>query len=172
MLSLQRSAISADKCTANVLPCRIHHDGPTKVTKRYWSPQGEKDGTQTSHFRGRRLRGRVIQLPDGYQGVVAKSTDRYVPQPANNQSGPTYTAVSDDIEMQDEEDEPPEPVKVLEALSSFDKVVVWGHDHVPTSEDLFVKGLEEWISFAEAIHGKPTFQNKQAPQGPESRTES
>ncbi|EXJ94434.1 hypothetical protein A1O1_02830 [Capronia coronata CBS 617.96] len=155
MLSLQPSANPSDRCTANVLPCRIHHDGPTKVTKRYWAPQAEKDGTQTSYFRGRKLRGRVIQLPAAYRGIVAKSTDQYLRRPIKDPSRPAYTPVDEDIEILEEEDEPPEPVKILETLSSFDEVVVWGHDQTPGPEDLFVKGLEEWIGFAEAIHGKP-----------------
>jgi ribonuclease H2 subunit C len=46
-------------------------------------------------------------------------------------------------------------------VSSFDDMVVWGHDRVPDSDDTFVKGIEEWISFAEAIHGKPGQQAKQ-----------
>ncbi len=94
MLALQRVSKSSDTCTTNILPCRIHHDGPAKVTKRYWSPQAEKgtlegvndisstqywgradqsngstDGTKSSHFRGRKLRGRVMKLPAGYEGT-------------------------------------------------------------------------------------------------------
>ncbi|KIV80918.1 hypothetical protein PV11_08383 [Exophiala sideris] len=155
MLALHQTSSSSHKSTANILPCRIHHDGPTKVTKRYWSPQDGKDGTKTSYFRGRRLRGRVIKLPADYHGVVAESTDRYLPQPIKSQSGPTFTAVDEDIEIEEEEEEPPEPVRILDQVSTFDEVIVWGHDRLPSSDDPFVKGIEEWISFAEAIHGKP-----------------
>jgi hypothetical protein len=42
MLALQRQSKDADDCSAHILPCRIQYDGPTKVTKRYWSPQIEK----------------------------------------------------------------------------------------------------------------------------------
>ena len=42
MLALQRREEGAERSIANVLPCRLHYDGPTKVTKRYWSPQVEK----------------------------------------------------------------------------------------------------------------------------------
>jgi len=38
MLALRQPQTLPDKCSVNVLPCRIHHDGPTKVTKRYWAP--------------------------------------------------------------------------------------------------------------------------------------
>ncbi|OAP65779.1 hypothetical protein AYL99_01751 [Fonsecaea erecta] len=195
MLALQRSGNLQDKCVVNILPCRIHHNGPTKVTKRYWSPLVEKgaslslglplaktlifgllDGTVTSYFRGRRLRGKPVKVPAGYRGkdvhsiffkeadvdmlagVVVKTTDRFLPQPCRTQTGPTYTVLDEDIEIADEEDEdePPEPVKTLEELSTFEEVIVWGHDAVPTTENAFVKGIEEWIAFAEAIHGTPT----------------
>ena len=69
---------------------------------------------------------------------------------------PKFTSVDEDIEIEEEEEEPPEPVKTLEELATFDDVIVWGHDHIPNQDDTFVKGIEEWISFAEAIHGMPT----------------
>ncbi|OAL40366.1 hypothetical protein AYO20_00102 [Fonsecaea nubica] len=88
--------------------------------------------------------------------VVAKDADQYLPQPSKTQTGPTYTVVDEDIEIAEEDDDdPPEPVKVLEELSTFEEVIVWGHDAVPTNEDTFVKGIEEWVAFAEAIHGLP-----------------
>ena len=95
-------------------------------------------------------------------GVVAKSTDNYLSQPIKSDTGPTYTAVDEDIEIADEEEEPPEPVKILEETSTFEDIIVWGHDIVPTNEDPFVKGIEEWISFAEAIHGAPDGDNAKA----------
>jgi hypothetical protein len=33
---------------------------------------------------------------------------------------------------------------------------------LPTNEDPFVKGIEEWISFAEAIHGDQRKANQRA----------
>lgn len=96
-------------------------------------------------------------------GIVVKSTDRFLPQLSTARSGPTYTAVDDGIEMEDEEDELPEPVRMLEEVSTFDDIHVWGHDQVPASDDPFVKGIEEWISFAEAIHGKPGGQTEIQP---------
>ena len=84
--------------------------------------------------------------------MVAKSTDQYLPQSIQSQSGPTFTAVDSDIEIEEEEEEPPEPVRILDQVSTFDEVIVWGHDRLPDSDDPFVKGIEEWISFAKAIH--------------------
>lgn len=94
------------------------------------------------HFRGRRLKGRSIKIPNRYQGLVVKATEKTFVEPA--------PIVDDD----DEEPELPDPIKIVEEVSSFQEMVVWGHDQDPVSDNNFVKGIEEWISFAEAIHGR------------------
>lgn len=93
-------------------------------------------------------------------GVVAESTDRYLPQPLKPTSVPTYTTIDDDIEIEeadqdedDEDDEPSEPVRLLQQVSTFSQVVAWGHDAVPDADDSFVKGVQDWIAFAQALHG-------------------
>lgn len=67
--STSSKAKAAPKCVPNILPCRIHHDGPVKASKRYWDPKVENDGTQTAYFRGRKLRGRGIVVSEGYRGA-------------------------------------------------------------------------------------------------------
>ncbi|KXG51033.1 Ribonuclease H2, subunit C [Penicillium griseofulvum] len=101
------------------------------------------DNTQTAHFRGRKLRGRRVALPDGYRGVVATHTDRVLPA-AQRADG-----------AEDEEAEPEEPVKIMEAQGTFDEFVVWGHEALPAADDAFVKGVEEWLQFADAMHTTP-----------------
>lgn len=103
-------------------------------------------------------------MSEKISGVILKPTDRYLPQSSKAQSGRSYTTVDDDIEIADEEEEPPEPVKILEETFSFQDVIVWGHDLVPTHEDSFVKGIEEWISFSEAIHNQPNKQSESSDQ--------
>jgi hypothetical protein len=50
MLALQSSrkpAASdsfADYCTPNVLPCKVHHDGPVELSQRYWKPVNDEKG--------------------------------------------------------------------------------------------------------------------------------
>ncbi|EHY59344.1 hypothetical protein ABEF95_015458 [Exophiala dermatitidis] len=205
MLALKRPQDGLDSCTVNVLPCRIHHDGPTKVTKRYWCPQIEKGTSTPSSLNRLASRSSVLipqqtvpELPifvvgnceagcyscqpdikvscstqisrefniEGVSGVVAKPTNQLV-QTLKDNSRPTYTTVDDDIQIQDNDDEPAEPVTVLEGLSSFDEVVVWGHDQVPAPDDAFAKGFNEWIEFAQAIHGRP---DKPTQQGLEDDT--
>jgi ribonuclease H2 subunit C len=43
-------------------------------------------------------------------------------------------------------------VKVIESTAQFNEIVVWGHDQTPDKDDAFVKGVEEWLAFANAIH--------------------
>lgn len=70
-----------------------------------------------------------------FKGVVAAPTERVIPsKPAEN----------DDSALE-------EPIKILEQQSTFDEVVVWGHETMPASDDPFVKGVEEWIKLAEAV---------------------
>lgn len=84
MLSIQKSIKRDDACTVNILPCRVHHNGPAKVTKRYWDPVAEKgtksklplgslltciDGSKVAYFRGRKLKGTSVRIPEGYKGM-------------------------------------------------------------------------------------------------------
>ncbi|KAL4896238.1 ribonuclease H2 subunit C [Aspergillus ambiguus] len=149
MFALQRSPQStSDKCTPNILPCRVHHDGPIKSVERFWTPfPDEKDQpVQTAHFRGRKLRGRRVAVPEGYEGVVAIPTERVIPSKG---------ADNDDSA-------PEEPIKVLEQQSTFVEVMVWGHEITPAPDDPFVKGVEEWIKLAEAMHTQPSDQKQQS----------
>lgn len=38
---------SLRNCTPNILPCRIHHDGPVKSLNRYWMPIADDKGEQS-----------------------------------------------------------------------------------------------------------------------------
>lgn len=143
MLAVSKST-SCTNSTADILPCRINHTGTTKITKRYWQPKVDGDGNKTVYFRGRRLRGRTVRIPEQYQGLILKSSDKVITQV------PTVFEDGDE----DEEPELPETVKVVEQIGTIENMTIWGHDQVPPSDDVLVKGVEEWIALAEAIHGK------------------
>ncbi|EKV04487.1 Ribonuclease H2, subunit C [Penicillium digitatum] len=145
-ISLSKKKDSTGQLMPNILPCRIHHDGPINSWDRYWTVKDEKDNTQTAHFRGRKLRGRRVALPDGYRGVIATHTDRVLPA----------TQRADDGGAEEAEAEPEEPVKIMEMQGTFDEFVVWGHEALPAADDTFVKGVEEWLQFADAMHTTPT----------------
>lgn len=68
-------------------------------------------------------------------------TDRVMPAQKD-----AYGSVTEDMD-----NEPKEPVKVLEEQSTFDEFMVWDHEAVPAADDPFVKGVEEWLKLAEAV---------------------
>ena len=141
MLAISKSAYCANS-SVEIVPCRINHTGTTKITKRHWQPKVEPDGMKTAYFRGRRLRGRVVKIPKQYKGLVLKSSDKViveVPSPID--------------EDDDEEPALPETVKVVEQIGIVEDLTVWGHDALPPADDALIKGIEEWIALAEAIHG-------------------
>jgi ribonuclease H2 subunit C len=156
MLAIEKSKSHRGKCTPNVLPCRINHNGPVDASKRYWNPTktaGTKsftdervfytnvslDGKTVAYFRGRKLYGKQLKVPKGYRGVVVSSTDRVLPK--------LKPTVDDDEEAEEDPD-----VKIIEEQSEFDDVMLWGHEALPDdSADPYVRGMEEWIAFAEQV---------------------
>ncbi|KAL8779516.1 MAG: hypothetical protein Q9194_001415 [Teloschistes cf. exilis] len=154
MLSIRPSSAksSGAKYTPNLLPCQIHYDGPVNASKRYWDPQRIKDCNPEVYFRGRKLEGRGVKLPEGYKGVVVKDTGKQVgslEQKGNVERTSRREKESGDEDEEDEE----ESVGVMEEVGDFEEVVVWGHERIVGSDDEVVKGVEEWISLAETIHG-------------------
>lgn len=69
MLAIQQSKDTNQAYyTPNILPCAIKHNGPVQASERYWNPEVDENGKQTAYFRGRKLQGRTVKLPAGYQG--------------------------------------------------------------------------------------------------------
>ncbi|KLJ12032.1 hypothetical protein EMPG_12867 [Blastomyces silverae] len=154
--------------TPNILPCRIHHDGPVEISTRYWNPIVDESNpdTATAYFRGRRLRGRRVVIPEGYEGVLA-STDSGLQPAATLESG---TKKNDqgrshrDFDLEDDDDDDDDDndedywksFAIVEKQGSFSDFMVWDHEKLPAADDPFVKGVSEWIRFAEAMHAAPS----------------
>ena len=85
---------------------------------------------------------------------MLKATDRSLP---TEPSDPIRVASFEDDEVQEMiQEEEPEPVKIVDVVAGFDEILVWGHDELPTEEEnVFCKGLNEWMAFAEEIHRPP-----------------
>ena len=156
MLAIHRSKSTTNSknnrpLAPNVLPATIHHSGPIKVSKRYWSPaSASADGTRTSHFRGRRLKGRTVKLPAGYEGVLLQKTGEVVRQEGSRPRVPEEDMAEEEEDGAVGGGEEPE-VRVMETRGTFDEVTVWGHEMAPEDGDEYVKGIREWIGFAEAV---------------------
>ena len=48
-------------------------------------------------------------------------------------------------------EEEQEDMTVLNEIGSFDNLFLWNYESMVTEDDAFVKGLNEWITFAEAV---------------------
>ncbi|MCJ1239620.1 3'-5' exonuclease [Varicellaria rhodocarpa] len=173
MLSIQSTAspASSEKCTPNILPCRIARTGPVNASERYWTPettQGQTclletsahsskfaeiflDGKKIAYFRGRKLVGKQVALPEGYRGAVVRKSDRTIQPPVHETASiPITHADVDKLDGEDEQRE--EPIRILEEEASFEEVIIWGHESLPAADDVHVRGMDEWVSWAEAMH--------------------
>jgi ribonuclease H2 subunit C len=51
------------------------------------------------------------------------------------------------------EGEPILKIGIIEEKASFEEVVVWGHESLLCdTEDLYVRGVEEWIMFSKQVY--------------------
>jgi ribonuclease H2 subunit C len=156
MLSVKDTTTEQSTVTANLLPCRIQHDGPITVSSRYWAPGttstlgSENTGEETQrpaenlnvHFRGRKLYGKEVELPEGYTGKVIKVTQDVLQQ---NRS------TSEDDEG-DERDENEITTFIAEHKASFDKFIIWNQEgEAMDTDDQYIKGINEWIGLAESV---------------------
>ncbi|KAI9694149.1 MAG: hypothetical protein M1822_003420 [Bathelium mastoideum] len=136
MLAIKTAPDGASKCTPNLLPCRINHNGQINAKKRYWNPETDSDGKPKVYFRGR---------------AILTKTNKLMP----TQQAHMPALDLDELEP-DEEEDAPEDVKIADVSRTFDNFIVWEHDSLPDpAGDPHIKGIEEWIQFAEKMHGHP-----------------
>lgn len=81
-------------------------------------------------------------MPEGYRGVVVGGGE---------ERGTIEEQNEEADEGMEEREEEEEEVRALDEVARFEELVVWGHETVPEEDDVFVKGVEEWIRFAEAV---------------------
>ena len=52
----------------------------------------------------------------------------------------------------EEGNEDSEPTRVIQSLAEFKQMDVWGHEALLDEDDAFIRGIQEWVGFSEAIH--------------------
>ncbi|KAI0516864.1 ribonuclease H2, subunit C [Xylaria bambusicola] len=151
LFAIESEGPTRRRANVNLLPCRIHHDGDVNPSSTFWNPTQTSDEVQTAYLRGRKLHGKAVKLPEGYHGVVVEKTD------AKPQTSTTPQEMMDeDVEVIESPDEQLE-VGTMRGKAAFDELMIWGHESTSDSTvDPFVRGMEEWIAFAEEIHSPAT----------------
>ncbi|KAM7190750.1 putative dna replication licensing factor mcm6 protein [Rhypophila sp. PSN 637] len=133
--------------TPHLLPCRIHHDGSVEPVQSFWDPTVSEDGKHTAYFRGRKLDGKSVQLPDGYRGIIAAAAQDGAQIRRPEEENP--------IDLEQEGGQP--ETGKLQVQAEFDEMIIWGHEATAdASADPYVRGMEEWLALADQIHSFPT----------------
>ncbi|EWC45371.1 hypothetical protein DRE_00770 [Drechslerella stenobrocha 248] len=159
MISIQGTPSTTVASKANILPCSIKYTGPASSSRHLWDPTSQPSPetgannpgaeTHTAYFRGRKLAGTKITIPDGYQGHVLTTSD--LP--------PTGTHQREVLQIDDEQGEEDESGEVAEnaqwaSASWFSDIIVWGHEVVvDKAQDGVVKGIDEWIGMSQILNG-------------------
>ncbi|KAJ8922456.1 hypothetical protein NQ315_004403 [Exocentrus adspersus] len=107
------------------LPCRIHADCDASVAQYFDNyVKTKEDGTLSGSFRGYPLRGKKVQVPEGYSGLVLHESSR----------------PSDDKEE-----------RTFHVAGKFEEMTFWNWDKATGDGDGITRALE-WIEIAKALH--------------------
>ncbi|XP_051125976.1 uncharacterized protein LOC127247926 isoform X3 [Andrographis paniculata] len=130
-IDLTRDTAVADLTgKVHILPCCIKYNGHTSVS-HYFKPKYsgmEADGMriEEAFFRGRRLHGTTVALPQGYSGfILGKGSSQEEANASNFDCWKTN--------------------------ATFQNVTVWNHDAMPSKDDTVLRGFH-WFSVANALH--------------------
>ncbi|KAB8342700.1 hypothetical protein FH972_022300 [Carpinus fangiana] len=150
---------SSTEYTLNALPSRIMHDGPVELAPRHWTPtmmtlpttedhNGAQGQIQTSYFRGRKLLGKEMPIPDTHHGAVLRVTEKTVRDTSlRDQAMQDLESRRGDMDAQDYDEEVEElraaaargeleeEIGVMETVGNFDGIVMWGHETVPGGDE-------------------------------------
>ncbi|KAF9587449.1 hypothetical protein IFM89_002630 [Coptis chinensis] len=117
------------------LPCCIKHNGPCTVS-HYFKPSKtgvdvEGLSVEEACFRGRKLQGAKITIPEGYSGFVLGKKKSQGKRKASETSE--------------------ENLSHWEMRARFQSINYWNHDSLPSHSDAFLRSLH-WLPVANALH--------------------
>ncbi|KAJ9564900.1 hypothetical protein OSB04_000866 [Centaurea solstitialis] len=128
-----RSSSSVDLTDeVHQLPCCIKYDGPSPVS-HYFKPKStgiEVDGlsVKEAYFRGRKLQGTTVPLPDGYSGFVIGRKSSAKRKACDGDATPASWQMN----------------------AKFQNITLWNHDNLPSKEDAFLRAFH-WFDVAKAV---------------------
>lgn len=125
------SPAGADLGRVHLLPCGIRHSSAAAVSD-YFKPRDtgvEVEGVRVEEafFRGRKLQGATVALPDGYRGYVLEKS---AAKDMQNMDGDASNFVS---------------------RAEFQNITYWNHDAMPSAEDPLPRCFH-WLTIANAMH--------------------
>ncbi|KAI1413802.1 ribonuclease H1 small subunit [Hypoxylon sp. FL1857] len=148
ILTVEPQEVSQKKAQVHLLPCRIHHDGNVHPINTYWNPSEGQDQMKTAYLRGRKLHGKAVKLPEGYYGSVVEKSEVKKSEDSKE--------MVEDVEIVEDPNDQLE-IGAMQGKATFDELMVWNHEALAnSSENPYLRGMEEWISFAEQIHSYPS----------------
>ncbi|XP_055533276.1 uncharacterized protein LOC129723227 [Wyeomyia smithii] len=107
------------------IPATIRGDGPAKVHQYFNSYTEElEDETLVNALRGYPLRGKHLNLPDGYSGIILQETQK----PLSEHEERKFTFGG-----------------------AFKQFTYWNYDKIPSRNDPLVKALD-WIKVSQVLH--------------------
>lgn len=113
-----------------------------------------QDGQKIAYFRGRKLHGQSVKVPQGYRGIIVEKQEAVKPQTARHDEPET-------VDLDAEEDDV--PLGALKKRSDFDDMIVWGHEsNAEASSDPYVRGVDEWVALAEQVRPQRCFHRRTA----------
>ncbi|KAJ6833506.1 ribonuclease H2 subunit C [Iris pallida] len=118
----------------HLLPCSIKHDGPSPVSQ-YFKPRKTGvvvDGlsVEEAYFRGRKLQGVTVPLPDGYRGYVLEKNNLRKGKRAEASDGESSN---------------------WKSRAEFGNLTYWNHDTLPSLDDPLARCFH-WFAVADALH--------------------
>lgn len=100
------------------------------------------DDTRTAYFRGRKLQGKTVKLPQECRGVVV---ERQIGIPQTSTAQPEVVDLEND-------DEPAAEIGTMQVTAEFDEMVVWSHEVLPdTTSDPYIRSVDEWLQVADQV---------------------
>lgn len=85
--------------------------------------------------------GKKVAVPKDYRGSVVIASASKAPA----------KALSSSYCEDDDSEEAEEELQTLKEIGTYDDIVMWGHESLAEGDDIFVKGLEEWIGFSRSV---------------------
>jgi ribonuclease H2 subunit C len=88
-------------------------------------------------------------------------TDKQVSQPAKRRQDE-----DEDEDAEAEREDQDVEVTIAEQIGEFDEIMIWGHGgDVDSAQDAYVKGMNEWVGWAESMHGDAEEEEEEGERG-------